>query len=167
MVNSMHTNLDHDVFIKKGKSIALAQQVDDFLKAQGKSEPDQIPFGYSELSSKKHEYGRTAQTTMREIMFSAVRESQTAKQKPRVIDKPAEPTYSPDVSENRVLFNRHAREQAWEKGKKEFIGRCKKHGEQTFVIRKQGKDHLCCVCKKAFTKAQNDKIAKLKKGISV
>ncbi|WP_180190460.1 hypothetical protein [Acinetobacter sp. YH01009] len=163
----MHTNLDHDVFIKKGKSIALAQQVDDFLKAQGKSEPDQIPFGHSELSSKKNEYGRTAQTTMREIMFSAVRESQTAKQKTRVIDKPAEPTYSPDVSENRVLFNRHAREQAWEKGKKEFIGRCKKHGEQTFVIRKQGKDHLCCVCKKAFTKAQNDKIAKFKKGISV
>ena len=82
----MHTNLDHDVFIKKGKSIALAQQVDDFLKAQGKSEPDQIPFGYSELSSKKHEYGRTAQTTMREIMFSAVRESQTAKQRNRSVN---------------------------------------------------------------------------------
>ena len=167
MVNSMHTNLDHDVFIKKGKSIALAQQVDDFLKAQGKSEPDQIPFGHSELSHKRKTEGYNAQSTMREIMFSAVRESQTAKQKPRVIDKPAEPTYSPDLSDNRILFNRNAREDAWINGKKEFIGRCKKHGEQTFVIRKQGKDHLCCVCKKAFTKAQNDKIAKLKKGISV
>lgn len=159
--------MDHAIFSKKNESKALEMQVRKWLQAQGKREPEQVPFGYSELASKRHEYGRTAQTTMREIMFNAVSESKATKQKPRVIDKPVEPTYSPDLSENRILFNRHAREQAWENGKKEFIGRCKKHGEQAFVIRKQGKDHLCCVCKKAFTKAQNDKIARLKKGISV
>ena len=75
----MHTNLDHDVFIKKGKSIALAQQVDDFLKAQGKSEPDQIPFGHSELSHKRKTEGYNAQSTMREIMFSSVQESKKNK----------------------------------------------------------------------------------------
>ena len=73
MVNSMHTNLDHDVFIKKGKSIALAPQVDDFLKAQGKSEPTKIPFGQTRMSMKpKDTEYKTGQQSMRESMADSV-----------------------------------------------------------------------------------------------
>ena len=81
--------MDHAIFSKKNESKALEMQVRKWLQAQGKREPEQVPFGYSELASKRHEYNRTAQTTMREIMFNAVSESKATKQKPRVIDKPA------------------------------------------------------------------------------
>ena len=138
MVNSMHTNLDHDVFIKKGKSIALAQQVDDFLKAQGKSEPVQIPFGYSELSQKRKTEGFNAQSTMREIMFNSVQESKK--------NKPAEQP-APSPERLRRDANNAARLKAVAEEKSEFQGQCVHHGQQTFKIKDKGKDHICIICR--------------------
>ena len=119
----MHTNLDHDVFIKKGKS-----------------EPDQIPFGHSELSSKKHEYGRTAQTTMREIMFSSVQESKKNK-------SAVKPAQAPSLERLRRDANNAARMKAVAEGKSEFQGQCAHHGQQTFKIKGKGEEHICIICR--------------------
>ena len=153
----MHTNLDHDVFIKKGKSIALAQQVNDFLKAQGKSEPDQIPFGHSELSSKKHEYGRTAQTTMREIMFSSVQESKKNK-------SAVKPAQAPSPERLRRDANNAARIKAVAEGKSQFQGQCAHHGLQTFKIRSKGEEHICIICRDKH--AVKQKIKRRKKELA-
>ena len=153
----MHTNLDHDVFIKKGKSIALAQQVNDFLKAQGKSEPDQIPFGHSELSSKKHEYGRTAQTTMREIMFSSVQESKKNK-------SAVKPAQAPSPERLRRDANNAARIKAVAEGKSQFQGQCAHHGLQTFKIRIKGEEHICIICRDKH--AVKQKIKRRKKELA-
>ena len=153
----MHTNLDHDVFIKKGKSIALAQQVNDFLKAQGKSEPDQIPFGHSELSSKKHEYGRTAQTTMREIMFSSVQESKKNK-------SAVKPAQAPSPERLRRDANNAARIKAVAEGKSQFQGQCAHHGLQTFKIRSKGEEHICIICRDKH--AVKQKIKRRKKEVA-
>lgn len=142
MVNSMHTNLDHDVFIKKGKSIALAQQVDDFLKAQGKSEPDQIPFGHSELSHKRKTEGYNAQSTMREIMFSSVQESKKNK-------SAVKPAQAPSPERLRRDANNAARIKAVAEGKSQFQGQCAHHGQQTFKIKGkgEGEEHICIICR--------------------
>ena len=140
MVNSMHTNLDHDVFIKKGKSIALAQQVDDFLKAQGKSEPDQIPFGHSELSHKRKTEGYNAQSTMREIMFSSVQESKKNK-------SAVKPDQAPSPERLRRDANNAARMKADAEGKSQFQGQCAHHGQQTFKIKGKGEEHICIICR--------------------
>ena len=153
----MHTNLDHDVFIKKGKSIALAQQVNDFLKAQGKSEPDQIPFGHSELSSKKHEYGRTAQTTMREIMFSSVQESKKNK-------SAVKPAQAPSPERLRRDANNAARIKAVAEGKSQFQGQCAHHGLQTFKIKSKGEEHICIICRDKH--AVKQKIKRRKKELA-
>ena len=136
----MHTNLDHDVFIKKGKSIALAQQVDDFLTAQGKSEPDQIPFGHSELSHKRKTEGYNAQSTMREIMFSSVQKSKKNK-------SAVKPAQAPSPERLRRDANNAARIKAVAEGKSEFKGQCAHHGLQTFKIKSKGEEHICIICR--------------------
>lgn len=136
----MHTNLDHDVFIKKGKSIALAQQVDDFLKAQGKSGPDQIPFGHSELANKRKTEGYNAQSTMREIMFNSVQES-------KKIKPTARPAPAPSPERLRREENNTARAKAFAEGKSEFQGKCAHHGLQTFKIKCKGEEHICIICR--------------------
>lgn len=136
----MHTNLDHDVFIKKGKSIALAQQVEEFLKAKGKSEPDQIPFGHSELANKRNTEGYNAQSTMREIMFSSVQESK--KNKPT-----ARSAQAPSPERLRREANNTARMKAVAEGKSEFQGKCVNHGQQTFKIKGKGEEHICIICR--------------------
>ena len=136
----MHINLDHDVFIKKGKSIALAQQVDDFLKAQGKSEPDQIPFGHSELSHKRKTEGYNAQSTMREIMFSSVQKSKKNK-------SAVKPAQAPSPERLRRDANNAARIKAVAEGKSEFQGQCTHHGLQTFKIKSKGEEHICIICR--------------------
>ena len=135
----MRTNLDHDVFMKQGESITLAQQVNDFLKAQGKSEPDQIPFGYSELSHKRKTEGYNAQSTMREIMFSSVQESKKSKPASR-------PTSAPSPERLRRDANNAARIKAVAEGKSEFRGKCAHHGHQNFKIKCEGEKHICIIC---------------------
>lgn len=136
----MHTNLDHDLFIKKGKSIALSQQVEEFLKAQGKSEPDQIPFGHSELAHKRKTEGYNAQSTMREIMFSSVQESK--KSKPA-----ARPAPAPSAERLRRDANNAARIKAVAEGKSQFQGQCVHHGQQTFKIKSKDEKHICIICR--------------------
>jgi hypothetical protein len=136
----MHTNLDHDIFIKKGKSIALAQQVEKFLKAKGKSEPDQIPFGHSELAHKRKIEGYDARSTMREIMFNSVQEAK--KNNPAV--KPAQ---VPSPERLRRDANNAARMKAFAEGKSEFQGQCAYHGQQTFKIKSKGEEHICIICR--------------------
>lgn len=139
MVNNMRTNLDHDIFMKKGKSIDLDQQVNAFLKAQGKSEPDQIPFGYSELSHKRKTEGYNAQSTMREIMFSSIHESKKN-------TSAARPTLTPSDERLRRDANNAARMKAVAEEKTEFKGQCLHHGQQTFKIKCQGTKQICIIC---------------------
>ena len=152
----MHINLDHDVFIKKGKSIALAQQVDDFLKAQGKSEPDQIPFGHSELTHKRKTEGYNAQSTMREIMFSSVQESKKNK-------SAVKPDQAPSPERLRRDANNAARIKAVAEGKSEFQGQCIHHGLQTFKIKSKGEEHICIICRNKH--AVKQKIKRRKKQV--
>lgn len=146
----MRANLDHDIFAKKGKSIALAIQVDDFLKAQGKSEPTQIPFGHSELAKRHALYGHNAQATMREIMFSSVQESK--KNKPAVRPVPV-----PSPERLRRESNKAARAIAVTEGKSEFQGVCMHHGHQVFKIKAQGEDHICIICRDTHSTKQTIK----------
>lgn len=141
--------------MKKGKSIALAQQVDDFLKAQGKSKPDQIAFGYSELAHKRKTEGYNAQSTMREIMFSSVQESKKS--------KPAErPAPAPSAERLRRDANNAARIKAFNEGKSEFQGQCKYHGQQTFKIKVKGKEQICIICRDKHSVKQTIKRRKKK-----
>ena len=88
-----------------------------------------------------------------------VKESKSKGRKPKV-----EPVFIPDTpsDESRVLFNRNARKEAFEAGLKKFQGRCKHHGEQVFSIRKDGNDHLCIMCQRKYSSAQNAKRRLLK-----
>lgn len=138
----MRSNIDHSAIINKGKSIALASQVDDFLKAQGKSEPEQIPFGHSELAKRHAKYGHDAQATMREIMFNSVRETKLDKAKPKPVRETLE-----SAEQKRRELNRSARLKAWEEGRKTFSGSCAHHGQQTFCIKANGQEHICKVCR--------------------
>ena len=153
----MHTNLDHDVFIKKGKSIALANQVEAFLLAQGKSEPDQIPFGHSELSHKRKTEGYNAQSTMREIMFSSVQESKKNK-------SAVKPAQAPSPERLRRDANNAARIKAVAEGKSQFQGQCAHHGLQTFKIRSKGEEHICIICRDKH--AVKQKIKRRKKELA-
>lgn len=156
----MRSNIDHDVFAKKLQSIELANQVEEFLKSQNLEEPVQIPFGHSEYLNTCKKNGVDPYTfSLRSIMTHSVeqthaeKKNNSAKQKSETNNS----TYTPDNSSNRREFNRKARELTWISGQKKFVGKCQKHGEQYFNIRKQGKDQLCSICQREFTRSQNSK----------
>ena len=134
----MQSNIDHDVFIKKGKSIALSQQVDDFLKAQGKSEPEQIPFGHSALSKKPSdsEY-KTGQQSMRASMAHSV----SAK-------RPVLPSLDKPLSkeQERHKFNFEAKTKAISAGESTFKGKCALHGDTEYRVFASGKQ-VCLQCR--------------------
>ena len=165
----MRTNLDHDIFPKRAQSLALEAEVAKFLKAQGKEEPEQISFGRSLYLEECQAKGiQPFKFTLRDVMTASVeqahaertvKESKSKGRKPKV-----EPVFIPDTSsdESRVLFNRNARKEAFEAGLKKFQGRCKHHGEQVFSIRKDGNDHLCIMCQRKYSSAQNAKRRLLK-----
>lgn len=160
MVSNMHTNLDHDVFIQKDKSIVLANQVQEFLLAQGKSEPTQIPFGkslYIEqcLKSGKDPYAFSLKTLMTQSVEKAQSEKKYCE---KAAAEVSEPDYTPDLSFDRKAKNREARTLAWETGALKFYGSCRYHGTQIFNIRKKGKDHICSVCQCIKLKTYREKI---------
>lgn len=165
MVNTMHTNLAHDVFIQQGKSIALAQQVDDFLKAQGKSKPTQIPFGQSLYHDHCRKTGKDPYAfSLRVLMSQSVEKAHADKSEKNKPEKPqkSEPTYTPDQTPNRKELNRIARSEAWAIGEKKFNGKCAHHGSQVFNIRKNGTDHICSICQKKFLQNYREKQKKLR-----
>ena len=134
----MNSNLAHDVYIQKGKSIALALQVDDFLKAQGKSEPVQIPFGQSRLSlkSKDNEY-KTGQQSMRQSMSNSISKNGPVLSS---IDRPL------TKEQERQKFNFIAKNKALAAGENEFEGKCDLHGLTEYKVYNSGKYH-CVECR--------------------
>lgn len=146
----MHTNLDHDVFINQGKSIALANQVTDFLIAQGKSEPVQIPFGYSALSNQsKSTIWTSPQQSMRKTMSSSV-------SKNRPVLKTVEKTLTKE--QQRQKFNFEAKCEALKASKDNFTGQCLKHGLTNFKCYASGKHH-CIECRKLIIQRKKERMS--------
>lgn len=165
----MQANIDHDIFPKKIQSLALEAEVAKFLKAQGKKEPEQVPFGRSLYVEECQKKGiQPFKFTLRDVMTASVEQAHATRRekesKPKIKKQKVEPVFIPDTSsdESRILFNRNARAQAFAAGLKKFQGRCKNHGQQEFSIRKDGNDHLCIMCQRKYSTAQNAKRRKLK-----
>ena len=134
----MHSNIDHSAIINKGKSIALAIQVDDWLKAQGKSEPTKIPFGQTRMSMKpKDTEYKTGQQSMRESMADSV-----SKKRP-VLSSTDRPLTK---EQERHKFNFEAKTTALAKGESTFEGKCDLHGLTEFKAYQSGKHH-CVKCR--------------------
>lgn len=152
-VSSAYANLDHDIFAKKNESISLAQKVEEFLQATGKSEPTQIPFGQSGyLQHCKENNIDPNQFSLGSQMTAAVQET-FANKKEKVLPNPPrkevvlrERIEDIKTDDERLVFNRHARKQAWEAGKTTFIGMCTIHKEYVFSIRMNGSNHRCTAC---------------------
>lgn len=144
----MNTNIDHDVFAKKLRSVELASQVEEFLKSQNLEEPVQIPFGYSADADRfKNGEKYDAQETMRQIMFSSVSE---ARKKKSGYIQISEPTVISEHS--RLDHNRSERIKAHKSNFSKFTGICKKHGSTEFAIYSDGLDHKCVMCKREIAK---------------
>ncbi|QIC63287.1 hypothetical protein [Acinetobacter schindleri] len=149
----MRTNLDHKVFRKKEEARRLDIQVRWFLRKQKMVQPEQIPPGQSGYLKHCEENKITPyQSTFSEQMTASVQESFDSKgkklgSKPRkaktVLRERIEDIKNED---ERLLYNRQTRKQAWQEGKKTFIGLCPVHGEHIFAIRMEGSNHRCSKC---------------------
>lgn len=64
--------LDHDIFSKKSESLILATKVKEFLKAQGRLEPTQIPFGHSGIKQNVEAEYQSGQQSMRDMMTQSI-----------------------------------------------------------------------------------------------
>lgn len=133
----MKTNLAHDVFINQGKAIALAIQVTDFLKAQGKAEATQIPLGESGIRKKSETDYETAQQSMRDMMTQSISAN-------RPVLKNVKRNLTAD--QKRMKFNFDAKLEASLAGKTTFTGKCAKHGSAEFKFYISGKHH-CIQCR--------------------
>jgi DNA-nicking Smr family endonuclease len=143
----MQSNIDHSAIINKGKSIALAIQVDDFLKAQGKSEPTQIPFGQTRMSMKpKDTEYKTGQQSMRESMADSV-----SKKRP-VLSSTDRPLTK---EQERHKFNFEAKTTALAKGESTFEGKCDLHGLTEFKAYQSGKHH-CVKCRQRTSQLRKE-----------
>jgi hypothetical protein len=166
MVADMKTNIDHDIFRKKSESRRLDIQVRWWLRKQKKEQPEQIEIGRSLYVEQCQAKGiQPFKFTLRDAMTASVEQAHAEKESvPKGRKTKVETVFTPDTSsdESRILFNRNARKKAFDAGLKKFQGRCKNHGEQVFSIRKNGNDHLCIMCQRKFSTAQNEKRKKLK-----
>lgn len=131
----MNSNLAHDVYINQGKAIALANQVDDFLKAKGKVK--QIPFGQLGVSRSKPESYTTSQETMRKMMTRSVS-----------VNHPVLKTIEKKLTkeQQRHKFNFDAKTKALDAGQNYFEGKCDLHGLTVYKVYKSGKCH-CVECR--------------------
>ena len=142
----MNSNLAHDVYINQGKAIALANQVDDFLKAKGKV--IQIPFGQSGVSRSKPESYTTSQETMRKMMTRSVSVN-------RPVLKTIEKKLTKEQQRNK--FNAEAKQSALAQGNDNFNGRCDLHGLTEFKAYLSGK-HLCLKCRELTKKRRKEAV---------
>ena len=142
----MKTNLAHDVFINQGKSIALANKVTDFLIAQGKSEPVQIPFGQSAISKKNETDYKTGQQNMRDMMTQSISLNRPVLKN---VERPL------TVDQKRMKFNFDAKLEATLAGKSTFTGKCIKHGLSEFKFYISGKHH-CIECRAIIVKRKKE-----------
>lgn len=159
----MRSNIDHDVFINQGKSIALASQVDNWLKAKGKSEPEQIPFGHSGFIESCKERGiDPARFSLRDHMTQSVEQAHAEKKAAKKVH--VVPTEATEVKTERQRrdFNKNARKKAWANGEKKFFGICMHHHYQEFISKAEGTDHTCVLCRDLISKKQTSKRRKTK-----
>lgn len=124
----MNTNLAHDVFIN-----------------QGKSEPVQIPFGKSGLSTGNGIY-QSPQIAMQRVMAYNVEKN--GKQ----IDLAERPLTTEQV---RHKFNYEAKHKALKAGLSEFTGKCIKHDLTAFKAYQSGKHH-CIECRAIIIKRKKE-----------
>lgn len=163
----MHINLDHEIFRKKSESRKLDIRVRWFLRKHQLTQPIQIPIGQSGYREYCEEKGIDPYAfSLRTLMTQSVEKAHSSKSSKSVTiktsDQEPEPVYTPDLSPNRIRLNREARSKAWANGDKKFNGKCLKHGDQLFNIRKEGKDHMCCVCNHQIGKTYRQKQKNLK-----
>ncbi len=152
----MMTNHNH--YAKKALSESLQADVEKWLESQGLKEPELLPMNARFENRHWNNAPKNAQSTMSKIMAKSIASTKPRKpRKPRAKAERPAVVYQPDLSESRVQFNRNARNLAWIAGEKHFIGKCFRHGEQKFSIRKDGKDHICQICSNEFSRVQNEK----------
>ncbi|OAL78952.1 hypothetical protein AY606_05865 [Acinetobacter sp. SFB] len=145
----MQTNLDHIIFKKQGESAAIAESVEKFLKAQGKKEPVQIPFGQSGISQKVENGYKTGQQNMRDMMTQSISLN-------RPVLKNTERPLTTD--QKRMKFNFDAKLEATLAGKQTFTGKCVKHGLTEFKFYISGKHH-CIECRKIIIQRKKEAMA--------
>lgn len=143
----MRSNLDYEIFRKKAESVALNTKVDEFLMAEGISEPVQIPFGYSARNSNlKESVWNNAQQAMRDLMTGSVSQS-----RPVLKDSPKPLS----VDQLRMKFNFEAKHAASLAGEQTFTGKCLKHGLTEFKFYLSGKHH-CIECRALMVKRKKE-----------
>lgn len=160
----MRSNVDHDICRKKEESRRLDIQVRWFLRKQKKSQPEQIPSGQSGYLQYCEENGLTPyQHPLSSQMTASVQEAYAKKGK-KLGTKPSKPkTVLRDrvediqTNEERMLFNRHAKDLAWQEKKISFTGSCIHHDAQLFFIRMQGKQYRCSLCAQISNRKSKEK----------
>ena len=147
----MQSNIDHSAIINKGKSIALAIQVDDWLKAQGKSEPTKIPFGQTRMSMKpKDTEYKTGQQSMRESMADSV-----SKKRPVLSSTDRPLTKEQERHKFNFEAKTKAKTKALAKGESTFGGKCDLHGLTEFKAYQSGKHH-CVKCRQRTSQLRKE-----------
>lgn len=146
--------MDHAIFSKKIESELLEIQVKEWLQAQGKKEPDQIPMGQLGLSEKEvsNEY-KPGQQYMREAMTNSI-----SKKRPVLsnLDKPL------SREQLRHKFNHEAKINAIQNNQPTFLGKCDLHGDTEFRVYHSSAKHHCIACKqKAHEKLKDCKNEKV------
>lgn len=129
--------LDHDIFSKKSESLILATKVKEFLKAQGRLEPTQIPFGHSGIKQNVEAEYQSGQQSMRDMMTQSISAN-------RPVLKNVKRNLTAD--QKRMKFNFDAKLEASLAGKTTFTGKCAKHGSAEFKFYISGKHH-CIQCR--------------------
>lgn len=149
----MRSNVDHDICRKKEESRRLDIQVRWFLRKQKKSQPDQIPSGQSGYLQHCEENGLNPyQFSLSNQMTASVQEAYAKKGKKLGTKVSKSKTVLRDriediqTHEERLLFNRNAKDLAWQKRLNTFTGSCQLHGVQTFRIHMQGRQSRCSAC---------------------
>lgn len=142
----MNSNLAHDVYINQGKAIALANQVTDFLLAQGKV--TQIPFGQSGIKKTEDGSYKTSQQTMRSVMTQSISAN-------RPILAKVEKTLTKE--QQRHKFNFEAKHKALAAGQDTFMGRCDLHNLTEFRVYVSEK-HVCLECRNLTKKRRMEAV---------
>lgn len=135
MVNSMRANLDHDIFRKKAESRRLDILVRWFLHRQKKPVPDQLPVGYSAVSTQPE--WRSSKDALRQSMGCSSENSSEY----RYVEKPL------TKEQQRQKFNFDEKHKALNSGLDIFIGQCQRHGKTPYKVYASSRKHHCLACK--------------------
>lgn len=144
MVNSMRANIDHDIFRKKAESRRLDILVRWFLHRQKKPVPDQLPTGYSGLSTQPE--WKSSKDALRQTMgCSSENSAQYA-----YVEKPL------TKEQQRKKFNFDEKYKALNQGLEFFVGKCIHHGESAFKVYSSSHKHHCIACREETYRKRNE-----------